>query len=171
MAMERLPGIGNGSSDQFLPWAGGRCCGGGIARLGNGGSLFADAGGSNVLLMGVCNVGMRGALLYGPGANPCDCLFIGGSSLWSVLRLRCTIGPSSGTWPVGDTAAEVACAGKDGVLANAKGFGEYMFDVRGEVCKAVGGDAIYFCETPSEVVGGPVGLLFPDIAILDARWK
>lgn len=63
IAMERLPGTGNGSSDQFFACAGGMCCGGGIARLGKGGSLFIDGGGSKDLLTGVCRVGTRGAFV------------------------------------------------------------------------------------------------------------
>lgn len=64
MAMERLPGTGKGSSDQLLACAAGMCCccGSGIARLGRGGSLLTDGGGSKDLLMGVCNVDTSGAL-------------------------------------------------------------------------------------------------------------
>ena len=71
IAMERLPGAGNGRSDQFLVCAGAMCCcEGGMARLGRGGNLFTDGSGSKDLSMDVCNVGTSGALVYGPGANP-----------------------------------------------------------------------------------------------------
>ena len=70
MAIERPPAIGGGRSDQFFVCAGCICCRGGIERLGSGGSRFTDGGGSKDLLMGVCRVGIGGALLYGPGANP-----------------------------------------------------------------------------------------------------
>ena len=65
MAMERLPGTGKGSSDQALACAEATacCCGRGMARLGSGGNLFTDGGGSKDLLMGVCKVGTSGALL------------------------------------------------------------------------------------------------------------
>jgi hypothetical protein len=63
MAMDRPPGTGKGRSDQFFNWVGGICWGGGIERLGRGGSRFTDGGGSNDLLIGVCNVGIKGALL------------------------------------------------------------------------------------------------------------
>jgi hypothetical protein len=81
MPMERLPGIGRGSSDQFLTCTGVFECGVGIDRLGSGGNRFMDGGGSNVLFTDACRVGISGALLYGPGAKPCACLFGGGSVL------------------------------------------------------------------------------------------
>jgi hypothetical protein len=81
MAIDRPPGIGNASSDQLFTCIGGLVCGVGIDRLGSGGSLLTDGGASNDLLTGACNVGMSGALLYGPGANPWACLFGGGSTV------------------------------------------------------------------------------------------
>lgn len=63
MAMERPPGTDNGRSDQFFICTGGLDCGAGIDRLGSGGSLFIDGGGSKDLLTGACSVGISGALL------------------------------------------------------------------------------------------------------------
>jgi len=70
IAMERLPAAGSGNSDQLFTCIGGFDCGVGIERLGSGGSLFTEGGGSNDLLTGACNAGIDGTLLYGPGANP-----------------------------------------------------------------------------------------------------
>lgn len=64
MAIDRLPGTGRGNSDaKFFICTGGFDCGVGIDRLGNGGSLFIDGGGSKVRFTGVCRVGINGALL------------------------------------------------------------------------------------------------------------
>jgi hypothetical protein len=63
MAMERGAGTECGRSDQFLTCIGGLECGAGIDRLGSGGSLVIDGGGSKDLLIGACRVGISGALL------------------------------------------------------------------------------------------------------------
>lgn len=63
MAIDRPPGAGSGSSDQFFACIDVACWGGGIERLGRGGSRLTDGGGSNDRLIGVCNVGTKGALL------------------------------------------------------------------------------------------------------------
>lgn len=56
-------GAGKGRSDQLRTCVGGSDCGRGMERLGRGGSLFIEGGGSKDLLTGVCNVGIKGALL------------------------------------------------------------------------------------------------------------
>lgn len=81
IAIERPPGTGNASSDQLFTCIGGLAWGVGMARLGSGGSLFIEGGASNDLLTGACNVGISGALLYGPGAKPWACLLGGGSTV------------------------------------------------------------------------------------------
>ena len=70
IVMERGAGTDSGCSGQFLTCIGGLDCGAGIDKLGSGGSLCIDECGSKDLLIGACSVGINGALLYGPGANP-----------------------------------------------------------------------------------------------------